>query len=97
MEEIVNRTKQTIENYEKAVKYLDGCSEWTFDNLIEAHRIAGTDAQESDLREMWSEAKLVLSGPDNLGGVQSLQKITRDSFTAAIVEFQNLVETMQKL
>ena len=97
MEDIVKRTKQTIENYEKAVKYLDECNEFDFDSLLEAHRIAGTEAKGSELREMWSEAKLVLPGPNNLGGVQSLRKITRDSFTEAIIEFQKLVDTMQAL
>jgi len=97
MEEIVNRTKDTIKNYEKAVIYLDGCNEFGFDNLLESHRIAGTGAKESDLCENWSEAKLVLPGPNNEGGVRSLQKITRDSLTSAITEFQKLVETMQKL
>jgi hypothetical protein len=97
MEDIVKRTKQTIENYEKAVKYLDECNEFDFDGLLEAHRIAGTEAKESDLREMWSEAKLVLPGPNNVGGVQSLQKITRDSLTSAITEFQKLVDQLQNL
>jgi hypothetical protein len=97
MEEIVNRTKQTIENYEIAVKYLDECNEFDFDSLLEAHRIAGTEAKESDLREMWSEAKLVLPGPNNVGGVRSLQKITRDSLTSAITEFQTLIDQLQNL
>ena len=97
MEDTVKITKQAIERYKEAVIYLDGCETFDFDTLKEAHRIAGTEAQESQLSEMWSDAKLVLSGPDNLGGVQSLRKITRDAFTAAIDKFQELVEMMEKL
>ncbi len=97
MEETVNMTIRAIENYKKALKYLDECDKFDFDTMIEAHRIAGTDAQESQLREMWSDAKLVLSGPDNLGGVQSLRKITRDSLTTAITEFQKLVDIMKDM
>ena len=97
MEDTVKRTKQTIENYKKAVKYLDKLEVFDFDSLKETHRIAGSEAQESQLREMWSDAKLVLPGPGNLGGTQSLRKITRDSFTEAIDKFQELVNMMEKL
>ena len=73
-----------MENFNSAVKYFDQCGESDSDDFKEALRIAGTNAQESDLREMWSEAKLVLPCPGRPGGVESLREVTRDSRLTAI-------------
>jgi alpha-glucoside transport system substrate-binding protein len=92
---IINEMKQAIDRYDKAVKYLDQCDTFEFDNLVVAHRIAGTNAQESELREMWAEAKYVLPGPDTPGGVESLRPITRETFTTAAEEFQKILNEME--
>ena len=97
MQDVIKDTKRKIKDFEKAVKYLDECDEFDFDNFKEAHRIAGTDTQESELREMWAEAKLVLPGPGHPGGVESLRQVTRDSFMTAAAEAQKLVQMMEKM
>lgn len=97
MKSIIKDTKKKIKNFKKAVRYLDRCGEFEFDNFIEAHRIAGTNAQESELRQMWGQAKLVLPGPGHPGGTESLRHVTRDSFTSAIDEAEKLVNMMRKM
>ena len=97
MQDVIKDTKQAIGNFKKAIKYLDGCAEFDFDDFKEAHRIAGTNTQESELREMWAESKLVLPGPGHSGGVESLREVTRDSFVTAIAEAQKLVDMMEKM
>ncbi len=97
MQNVIKDTKRKIENFKKAVKYLDECGDFDFDDFKEAYRIAGTNAQESELREMWSEARLVLPGPGHPGGVGSLRQVTRDSFTAAAAEAQKLVDMMENM
>ena len=97
MQNVIRDTKQKTENFKNAVRYLDQCGEFEFDDFKEAHRIAGTNAQESELRQMWAEARLVLPGPGHPGGVESLRHVTRDSFMSAITEAQKLVEMMEKM
>jgi len=97
MQDIIKDTKQKMENFKKAIKYLDGCDEFDYDDFKEAHRMAETNAQESELREMWAEAKLVLPGPGHSGGVESLREVTRDSFVTAVDEAQKLVDMMEKM
>jgi hypothetical protein len=97
MEDIIKDTKKKIENFKKAIAYLDGCDEFGFEDFEEAHRIAGTNAQVSELREMWAEAKLVLPGPGHSSGVESLREVTRDSFVTAISEAKKLVDMMEKM
>ena len=97
MQDIIKDTKQGIENFKKAINYLDGCDEFDFDDFKKAHRIAGTKSQESELREMWAEAKLVLPGPGHSGGVESLREVTRDSFVTGVAEAQKLVDMMEKM
>lgn len=52
MQDIIKGTKKKIENFKKAVEHLDGCDEFDFEDFEEAHRIARTNVQVSELREM---------------------------------------------
>jgi hypothetical protein len=97
MKEIIKDTKQKMESFKEAIRYLDSCKEFGFDAFKEAHRIAGTNAQESELSRMWAEAKLVLPGPGHSGGTESLREVTRDSFVTAVAEAQKLVDMMEKM
>ena len=47
--------KQWAQNYKKALKYLDSCRTFTYDNLVKANQIAGSPIPESDLRQMWEQ------------------------------------------
>jgi len=97
IQNLIKDTKRQIEDFKKAVKHIDECGDFDFDDFKETNRIAGTNAQESELLEMWSEARLVLPGPGHPGGVESLRQVTRDSFIAAAAEAQKLVDKMENM
>jgi len=97
MKEVIESTKQKIDSLKNAIKYLDGCDEFTFEHYQEAYRVADIEQKESQLQHMWSQSKFVLPSDGLPGGVEALRQITRESFVESIDQLRKLVDRMKKL
>lgn len=53
--EISEKSRQVVDNYKRALKFIDECGDITYDKLREAYRIANIEISESELQERWSQ------------------------------------------
>jgi len=82
--------EEKIKNYKRALKYLDSCGELSYEKLCEAHRIAGLEAPESELRMMWQQSVHVIGRPGRPGGTEFLRGQIRSTLIEAIDTFKDL-------
>jgi hypothetical protein len=82
--------KERVDHYKRALKYLDGCGPLTIDKLRESQQIAGTPVPETQLRQMWDSAAIILSSNNEPGGHEYLRTAMRKTLTEGISLFQKL-------
>ena len=82
--------RQNVENYKRAIAYLDECGELTYEKFVEAVRLSGRNISEPELRRQWDQAHDVLSAPDHPGGTEFLRSTLRNTLMAAISEFEDV-------
>jgi hypothetical protein len=92
--EAVRNVRQQVENYRRALKYLDGCGDLTYEKLREAWQIAGVDMPESQLRQQWSQADYILPTGGRPGGKESLRFMMRNTLIEAIATFESLADKL---
>ncbi len=79
------KAKNTVENYKRALKFLDECGEWTFEKLKEAHEIARIDVPDYQLRSEWSDAlAVVFPSKGRPGGTELLRYLMKKELKEAI-------------
>lgn len=88
------KARQIVENYKRALKYLDECGELTYQKLVEANRIAGVDWSESQLRAMWEQADHILPTGGQPGGKEFLRFQMRNTLIEAIATFEGLADKL---
>ena len=94
--DVRKEVKQRIENYKKALKYLDSCKTFTYDNLVKANQIAGSPIPEPDLQRMWEQSKYILPTGGEPGGTESLRQTMRNTLIESISAFENLANELGK-
>jgi len=87
MEADVSVLKMKIDSYNQGIKFLNECGTFTFDKLLEAHRIATSPVQEVKLRETWKVEPIL--------GAESIRGGTVELFTKVITEFQRRIGLFQ--
>jgi hypothetical protein len=60
------KARELVENYKRALAYLNGVSEMTYDNFRQAIHLAGNPVPESEIRQQWEMAKMTLQGTESL-------------------------------
>ena len=60
------RARALVENYKRALAYLNGISELTYDAFRRAIHLAGNPVPESEIRQQWEMAKMTLQGTESL-------------------------------
>ena len=88
--EVARELKQRVDNYKRALKYLDECGDLTYDKLHEANRISGGDMADSRLRAMWEQADTILPTHGQPGGKEFLRFQMRNSLIEGIATFESL-------
>jgi hypothetical protein len=85
--------RQTAAKYRKAVAYLDGCGQLTFDKLVKATEIAGVE-MESELSRMWSQADYVLPESGQPGGKEFVRFTIRKTLIEGAEVFDDLADNL---
>ena len=67
----VAKAGELVENYKRALAYLNGVSELTYDSFRQAIHLAGNPVPEHELRQQWEMAKMTLQGPESLRHLSS--------------------------
>jgi len=88
--------KRISESYKKALKYLDKCQNFTYDDLVKTNQIAGSPMSESDLKRMWEQSQYILPIGSEPGGVESLRKMMRNTLIESISAFETIVQELGK-
>jgi hypothetical protein len=94
--EAVRNVRQQAENYRRALKYLDGCGDLTYEKLREVWRISGVNMSESQLRQQWSQAHYILPTGGQPGGKEYLRLMMRKTLTEAIATFETLADKLAR-
>ena len=92
--EVSKKTRQIVENYTRALKYLDECGELTYEKLVEANRIAVVDMSEAQLRTMWEQADYILPTGGQPGGKENLRFQLRNTLIKGIAAFGELSDKL---
>ncbi len=92
--EVAKKARQIVENYKRAIKYLDNCGELTFENLAEANRIAGVDMSEVQLRGMWEQADFILPASGRPGGKEFLRFEMRNTLIKGLATFEAVADKL---
>jgi len=87
--------KQRAEDYKKALKYLDSCSTFTYDNLVKVNQIAGSPVPEVDLQRMWEQSRYILT-TDQASGVEFLRQTMRSTLIEGISAFEDTARELGK-
>ena len=67
---IANEARQRVENYRKALAFLEGLQSFTYEDYVRSIRMAGIDMTESEMRQQWSMAKMTIPGTESLRQTQ---------------------------
>ena len=67
---VVKEAQKKIENYKKALKFLQGLKSFTYEDYVKAIRMAGVDMAESEMRQQWDMAKMTIYGTESLRQTQ---------------------------
>ncbi len=78
--------KMQIDAYKKGIKYLNECGTFTFDKYKEAHRIAKSPVDETQLRDMWDSCMKMWSS-------ETMRENTIDMFTRLLKKSQGRMAT----
>jgi hypothetical protein len=62
----VQKAIELVHNYKRALAYLDGVTELTYERFKEAIRLAGNPVPETEIRQQWEMSKMTLQGPESL-------------------------------
>ena len=106
----VKLLREKVRKYHLALKYLDECDEFTFQDVVRASDIAGLETSESELREIWQRASMVL--PESVtsafldesvpadgghpGGVEFVRWQLRGTLEKGIEVFNQEIETRSR-
>jgi hypothetical protein len=92
--EAARQTRQRLDGYKRALKYLDECGDLTLDKMREANRIARVDMPEFQLRALWEQADCVLPTDGHPGGHESMRFHMRNTLIEAIAAFEALADKL---
>ncbi|MFQ5952604.1 MAG: hypothetical protein ACE5JK_04265 [Candidatus Omnitrophota bacterium] len=81
--------RERATRYRKALEYLDGCTQFTFKELEETNRIAGSAISQPELREMWEMSQKTFEGGE------SCRKILYDTLIEGIDVLESLAEKIE--
>lgn len=85
---------KTVENYRRALKFLEECGDFTYEKLKEAHEIAGIDVPDYQLRSEWSDALAVLPLGGRPGGREMLRSLMKKELKEGISTFKALARKL---
>ena len=86
---VLQMAKETLENYKKALAYLDTCGPLDEAKFREMNRLAGSKFTEPDIQGFLGQAKLVI------GGLETMRPSLRDTFQEGIRAFGEVVRQLQ--
>ena len=92
--ETAQEARQRVDNYKRALKYLDECGDLTYLKLREANRIAGVDMSDLELRSMWAQADFIMHKGGQPGGKESLRFVMRKTLIEGIAIFEALADEL---
>ncbi|MEO0250394.1 MAG: hypothetical protein ABIN58_12895 [candidate division WOR-3 bacterium] len=87
----VEKARELVENYKRALAYLNGVSELTYDNFRQAIHLAGNPVPESEIRQQWEMAKMTLQG------TESLRQTYREVWEKGIEVFGQIVRELPRI
>ena len=89
--------RQKVDNYRRALRYLDGCGDITLDKMREAIRLSGVDMSERDLHLMWDGADKVLPTAGMPGGQEAARHILRQTLIRGMAVFEGAAAGLDAL
>jgi len=86
--------QEQVENYRRAIKYLDTCGELTLEKLRTARSIAGAGPDDAWFENMWVKSVNILPDvvcPGHPGGRETLRYDWKQEMVKAIATFEQLI------
>lgn len=80
---VVKEAKKRADNYRKAVSFLEGLKNFTYNDLIKSMKMAGTEMTESDNLQVWIKATA-----KSKAGAEPLRQILIISLQTSIKNFE---------
>jgi hypothetical protein len=87
---IGKEARERAKKYKKALKYLDGCKKFTYEDLIETNRLAGNAMTEEELRRMWDMSE------QTIAGAEGYRQILRNTLIEGINAFERIADELGK-
>lgn len=78
------------ENYKRALRFLEGLTDFTYADYVKCIKMAGIEMTESELREQWYMAERTIPG------TQSLRQIQMEVFVKGINIFGEISQKLGK-
>src|SRR4030042_3002202 len=67
---VVMEARRRVENYSRALRFLEGLHNVTYEDYVNSIRMAGIERAESKMRQQWNMAKMTLPGTESLRQTQ---------------------------
>ena len=87
-EEAIRQFRTKLGKIRKAIKYIDGCGEFTFEKMVKANDIAEGDMTRSQLHDMWDQAVGHPEGPEHV------RREIRAAYKGSIDDLTGIAEQM---
>ena len=85
--DMVREARRRAENYRKAIQFLEGLENFTYEDLKKSLKIAETKMTESETLQLWNTTKMMLGGPEDL------RKVNIDSLRKGLKMFEEIAGT----
>lgn len=92
---VTKETRQKAEDYKRALRYIDGCADFTFEAFLETNRLAGNLMTESEVRRMYQDTAYILP-VNGISGKEELKKIIRQTLAEGVQVFGDLAVELEK-
>ena len=79
-----------VKKYKEALKYLEECAGFTYEDVSRINEIAGNPIEELKLRQMWNISI------DTIAGKEGFKQTLRDTLVEGIEAFESVAKRIEK-
>lgn len=87
----IEKAKELVQNYKRALAYLNSVSELTYESFKHAIQLAENPVPESETRQKWEMAKMTLQG------TESLRQTYREVWEKGIEAFGQIAQELPRI
>jgi hypothetical protein len=88
--DIAREAREKAIKYREAVKCLDDCERFSFEDVLKINEIAGNPIEGPKLRQMWDMSM------DTIAGKEGFKRTLRDTLIEGIEAFESVAKRIEK-